>query len=31
VRTFVVDAPNVQNKGKLFMWKLKEIRSKVKV
>jgi len=30
-RTFVVDAPNVQNKGKLFMWKLKEIRSKVKV
>lgn len=29
-RAFVVDAPNVVNKGKLFMWKLKEIRSKVK-
>lgn len=30
-RAFVIDAPNVQTKGRLFMWKLKEIRSKVKV
>lgn len=29
-RAFVVDAPNVKNKGKLFMWKLAEIRSKLK-
>lgn len=29
-RSFVIDAPNVKNKGKLFMWKLAEIRSTVK-
>jgi hypothetical protein len=27
-RGFVVDAPNVQNKAKLFMWKMKELRAK---
>ena len=29
-RAFVIDAPNVKHKGKLFMWKLSDIRSKVK-
>ena len=25
-RAFVVDAPNVKNKGKLFMWKVSELK-----
>lgn len=25
-RTFVVDAPNVKNKGKLFMWKVGDLK-----
>ena len=25
-RSFVKDAPNVRNRGRLFMWKLKELR-----
>jgi len=29
-RTFVVDAPNVKNKGKLFMWKVGELKTKIK-
>ena len=29
-RRFVVDAPTVRNKGKLFMWKLSELRKETK-
>lgn len=27
-RAFVVDAPNVKNKGRLFMWKVGELKKK---
>lgn len=26
-KSFVVDAPNVRSKGKLFMWKLKQLKN----
>lgn len=29
-RSFVKDAPNVKSKGRLFMWKLKELKKKKK-
>lgn len=27
-RSFVKDAPNIRSKGKLFMWKLKQLKAK---
>lgn len=30
-RSYVVDYPNAKNKGKLFLWKIKDLESKAKV